>query len=212
MLLVAHGTRSPAGTATTRALAAAIAAARPTVPVSLCYLDVTEPALPDAVARADENAVLVPLLLSTGYHVESDIPAAVRARPDIAVARHLGPHPLLVDALADRLPAGRFGSTVLVATGSSRPGAAREVAEVAAALGERLGEPVTAGTVGDGLADAFAGAAPPVRVATYLLAEGRFGETLAAAAGDRVRVAPPLGVHPALVELAWRRYDEAAGG
>ena len=48
----------------------------------------------------------------------------------------------------------------------------------------------------------------PVRVATYLLAEGRFVSTLRAALDGIGTAAPPIGVHPALVQLVWARYDE----
>jgi sirohydrochlorin ferrochelatase len=46
-----------------------------------------------------------------------------------------------------------------------------------------------------------------VRVATYLLAEGQFVTSLHEAASGLGTVAPPLGVHPALVRLVWERYD-----
>jgi sirohydrochlorin ferrochelatase len=52
----------------------------------------------------------------------------------------------------------------------------------------------------------------PVRVATYLLAEGQFVDTLRAAAAGLGTVAEPLGPHPAVVELVWRRYDELLAG
>ena len=45
LLVVAHGTASPAGSATTARLLDAIRAARPSVPVELCFLDVASPAL-----------------------------------------------------------------------------------------------------------------------------------------------------------------------
>jgi sirohydrochlorin ferrochelatase len=46
-------------------------------------------------------------------------------------------------------------------------------------------------------------------VATYLLAEGQFTQTLRAAVAGRAMVAAALGVHPAVVELILARYDEA---
>src|SRR5438132_276944 len=71
--------------------------------------------------------VVVPLLLSTGYHVLTDIPGIVSGRADVRVARHLGPDPRIADMLAERLADARRGtpaSTVLVGAGSSRPEAA----------------------------------------------------------------------------------------
>src|SRR5690242_20109424 len=103
LLVVAHGTRSAAGSATTSEVVAAVARARPGLQVDLCFLDVVQPTLTQALDATAATTVVVPLLLSTGYHVRQDIPAAVSGRAQVRVARHLGPHPLLADALADRL-------------------------------------------------------------------------------------------------------------
>jgi sirohydrochlorin ferrochelatase len=211
LLAVAHGTASPEGAATTARLVTAIADARPAIRVDLCFLDVVSPRLPDAL---DERpTVVVPLLLSTGYHVQTDIPAAVAGLPHVRVARHLGPHPLLVDALVDRLGQGdrSAGSTVLIGAGSSRTEAAAELAATGDLLAERLGRPITVLTMADELTPAMAALPRPVEVATYLLAEGQFVTNLRAAAGGLAIVSDPLGVHPALVELVWRRYDTALG-
>ena len=213
LLVVAHGTASTAGAATTAALVAAIAAARPEVDVELCFLDVVAPRLPDTLAGLDgAPAILVPLLLSTGYHVQTDIPAAVAEYPHVRVARHLGPDPLLIDVLVDRLATAASGATtVLVGAGSSRPEAADELSATGELLAARLRRPVPVLTMGDDLAPALAALPTPVRVATYLLAEGQFVTTLCEAVGERGAVAPPLGVHPALVQLVWQRYDDAGG-
>jgi Uncharacterized conserved protein len=208
LLVLAHGTASPAGSATTARLIDAIRAARASVPVELCFLDVASPSL---TASLDERpTVLLPLLLSTGYHVQADIPAAVAGLDRTVVARHLGPHPLLVDVLVDRLPAGS-DPVVLVGAGSSRGEAVDELRTTGRMLTERVGSPVDVLTMGDDLRAAFAAHAR-VRVATYLLAEGQFVDTLRAAADGLGAVAEPLGVHPALVALAWLRYDEACAG
>ncbi len=210
LLVVAHGTASRDGSATTARLVAAIAVARPAVAVDLCFLDVAVPRLPDVL---DERpTVLVPLLLSTGFHVQSDIPAAVGGRDNIRVARHLGPDPLLTDVLADRLDAAApAATTVLVGSGSSRPEARAELDAAAAMLGERLARPVQIATIGEDLAARFASFPAPIQVATYLLTEGLFLSRLREANLGRGTVAGPLGVHAALVELVWRRYDDACG-
>jgi sirohydrochlorin ferrochelatase len=210
LLVVAHGTASAAGSATTARLVESIRSARPDTAVELCFLDVARPRLPEALAALRGPTILVPALLSTGYHVQSDIPAAVAAYPDVRVARHLGPHPLLVDALVDRLGApARTESVVLVGAGSTRSGAAAELIETARMLSQRLGgRPVEAVTVGDDLPARLAALPPPVAAATYLLAEGRFVDTLRAAVAGVGRAAAPLGVHPALVALVWARYDD----
>jgi sirohydrochlorin ferrochelatase len=217
LVVAAHGTKSAAGSATTASLIAAIAVTRPDVSVDLCFLDVNSPSLADALAAHPERTVVVPLLLSSGYHVLEDIPAVVSDRPNVRVARHLGPDPLVIDALIDRLAAARgeveVRTTVLVGVGSSNPAAADDLALAVQRLGERLGRPVALLTLGQDVATALAAAPPPVEVATYLLAEGQFVETLRAAALAGTVVADPIGVHPALVALVLARYDEvvAAG-
>jgi sirohydrochlorin ferrochelatase len=212
LLIAAHGTASAAGSATTTALAAAVAAARPGLPVRLCFLDVVQPSLSAALDGLAGPVVVVPLLLSTGYHVQSDIPAVVAGRPDVRVARHLGPDPLVVDALADRLGTGGARSTLLVAVGSSRAAARAELHEAARLLAGRIGRPVEVRTLFEDVRAALTALPRPVEVAPYLLAEGQFFGKLLAAAGELARVARPIGVHPALVTLVLARYDELAVG
>lgn len=210
LLIAAHGTQSAEGTATIATFADAVAAARPGVPVSLCFLDVAEPSLATALdTLADRPTVVVPLLLSAGYHVTTDIPAVVAGRAQVRVARHLGPDPAVIEALADRLTAagGADAPVFLAAIASSRSSARAEVDQAAGALAERLGRPVRVLGLGD---DRPADAAGPYRVATYLLAEGGFVDRLRAAAADGAVVADPIGVHPAVVALVWSRYDESA--
>jgi sirohydrochlorin ferrochelatase len=210
LLLAAHGTRSTAGSATIAALAEAVAAARPDVPVSLCFLDVAEPSLASALDRlSGRSVVVVPLLLSAGYHVTTDIPAVVAGRHDVRVARHLGPDPAVINALTDRLAAagGTDGPILLAAIASSRSSARTEVEHAAEALSKRLGDPVRVLGLG---AERLPARSAPYRVATYLLAEGGFLDQLRADAAGSGVVADPIGVHPAVVSLTWTRYDEAS--
>jgi sirohydrochlorin ferrochelatase len=223
LLVAAHGTRSPQGSATTHALVAAVARARPDVPVALCFLDVAEPSLQDALDASDARSVIVvPLLLSAGYHVSTDIPDVVAGRAGVHVARHLGPDAAIVDAVADRLSEARSAErgtavpsrsaergTALAAIASSRSSGRADVAEAARLLADRLGEPVSVLPLGDDLAAGVAALPGPTDVAVYLLAEGGFLDGLRAAMDGRGLVAEPIGVHPAVVSLVWARYDEA---
>ena len=213
LLLVAHGTRSAAGSLTTQRIAAAVAAARPELRVDLCFLDVAQPDLATALAAEPElPTVVVPVLLSTGYHVERDIPNTVADFAQVTVARHLGPHHLLARALVDRLgeAGGRAGvDTVLVGAGSTRPAAAVELDEAGRLLAEQLGADVLVRTMSDDLASLGATRPVSAQVATYLLAEGQFTTALQEAFADAV-VAAPLGTHPAVIELILLRYDTTA--
>ncbi|GAB3158490.1 hypothetical protein GCM10027059_03330 [Myceligenerans halotolerans] len=149
-----HGTDDDAGRAAVRALLDGVRAARPGLDVREAFVDVQTPEVGEVLAGAVTDAgaaVVVPLLLSTGYHVRHDIAQAVATRGDAAVAAEpLGPDLRLVDLLADRLAEIDDGAglrtddvVVLAAAGSSVPAAAVAVEEVAAGLAGRLGRPVT---------------------------------------------------------------------
>jgi sirohydrochlorin ferrochelatase len=212
LLAAVHGTRSPAGQATTRGLISRVRGVRPALPVDLCFLDVLEPRLTSRLSSLAGPVVVVPVLLSAGYHVHDDIPAAAADRA--TVSRHLGPDRVLSNVLAARLATagGDAADTVaLVASPSTRDSAARDLAAAAADLAALLGRTVQPLAVGATLADSLAALPGRVAVATYLLSEGHFFTTLRAAASDAgaVAVADPLGADPAIAELIVARYDEA---
>ncbi|WEO97578.1 sirohydrochlorin chelatase [Streptomyces sp. FXJ1.172] len=226
LVLVAHGSRDPRALTTVTALMDRIRELRPGLPVRLGHIELNEPLLTDTVAAlGDTSAVLVPLLLSRGYHVKHDIPemaaeAGLRAR----VAPPLGPHPLLVEALYDRLlEAGwptapdaatlRSSAVVLAAAGSRDPDSAKDTRRTARLLAARLGVPVV---------PAYASAAAPavptalraleargrhrVAVASCFTAPGRFATQCAGAAPWLASA--PLGDHPALARLVVNRYEQ----
>jgi sirohydrochlorin ferrochelatase len=217
LVLVAHGTTAPTGRATVEAVAAYLRLLRPGLPVRLCYVDVLRPRLGEVLGSLAGPTVVVPLLLSTGYHVRHDIPAALSRYPAVraAVAPALGPDPLLAEALADRLcGAGwRGGPVVLAAAGSRDPAAACQVAGMADMLGSLIGAPVRpayAHVSMAGVTDVHAVVRrlePCPAVATYLVADGHFARRIAATGA---LTSAPIGAHPLLVRLVLRRYDEAA--
>ena len=94
------------------------------------FVDVQPPTVVDVVAElggSGRAAVVVPLLLSGGYHVHVDIAGAVAGSADAVAARPLGPDPRLVEVLRDRLGAAGADrrdpatAVVLAAAGSSDP-------------------------------------------------------------------------------------------
>ncbi len=85
----------------------------------------------------------------------------------------------------------------------SRDSAHAELAVAAASLAELIGRPVRVLPLRTPLS-----LPDRAEVAVYLLAEGGFLD-LARAAGAAV-VAEPIGVHPALIQLVWSRYDAVA--
>ncbi|MET9698394.1 sirohydrochlorin chelatase [Streptomyces sp. NPDC006529] len=221
LVAVAHGSRDPRALATVSALLDRVRELRPRLRVRLGHIELNEPLLDTALAALDPGAaVLVPLLLGRGHHVKHDLPAAAARAPHlrVRVAAPLGPHPLLVEVLRERLlEAGWTPGTgaVLASAGSRDPDSAADTRRTAALLSERLGGvPVVA---------AYASAAAPsvpealralaarghhrAAVASYFTAPGRFAAQCAAAAPGAA--ADPLGAHPALARLVLQRYDAA---
>jgi sirohydrochlorin ferrochelatase len=225
----AHGTRNPEGTATTRALLDAVRAARPELDVRECYVDVCEPTPSQVLAGLDRPAVLVPLLLSPGYHVGVDLPRAARGAPvPVVVGEPLGPAEALIDVLVQRLDEAcmearlavdELAEVVLAAAGTSRAAGTAAVEQVAAKLADRLGRPVRPGYASAArpptpCAVALARALHPGRsvgLATYLLAPGLFSRRAGRSGADVVSspLALPHSVPAPLVDLVLARYDAA---
>ncbi|WP_256939312.1 sirohydrochlorin chelatase [Arthrobacter sp. BF1] len=217
MIACAHGTNNAEGQRRISQLRADIALLRPGLTVLEAYVDVQEPALPEVVAglAPHVHAVVVPLLLTVGFHVQVDIADAVASRSNTWAAAPLGPDPRLAKLLDERigtLPAG--WGIVLAAAGSSRPEAAEPIEVLAADLAVRRPERILAAygasarpTVPDAVAQLRAGGAAGVAVASYLLAPGYFHDQLSLAGADRV--APPLLPSKLLAELALEHFDAA---
>ncbi len=239
LIACAHGTSSTEGAAEVNALRDGIAALRPGLDVREAYVDVQEPELPAVVAGlpAGETAVVVPLLLSVGYHVKVDIARAVKSRPETRAAAPLGPDPRLAALLDQRLREAGVtdnDAVILAAAGSSDPTAAQNVEELAdqlralrsnrivAAYGASAKPSVpdavamlreeAAGGAGAGESAGGVDLGGRVVIAAYLLAPGFFHDQLAKAGADLVTAA--LLPSPVLAEIALERYDAAlaAGG
>jgi sirohydrochlorin ferrochelatase len=224
LLAVAHGSRDPAAQRCVHALSRRAARlAGGLVQVRTAFVQHAQPSLGSALAgvTAEGNAggkAIVPLLLSTGYHLTTDI-AEPAGAAGIPVARPLGPDHRLVPALADRLvQAGVPEGTpvVLAAAGSSDPRAASETARQAVMLAAYLRAPVMSAfasaarpTVPEAVAALSARTGGPVAVAAYLLAPGLFHEQLKLSGAGWV--SGPLGDHPAVASLVVDRFLAAAG-
>ena len=209
LVAVAHGSSNPNAATTLSALAGQVRRLAPVIDIRLAYVQHASPTLSEALDDAGEGAVVVPLLLSTGYHLTTDIAGLARR-----VAGPLGPDQLLATALVSRLtdagvPAGT--PVVLAAAGSSDPLATDQVESQAKLLAGELdvevlpayaasGQPA----VPDAVADLRQRHGGPVAVASYLLAEGHFQDSLANSGADWIT--EPLGAHPAVAALIIDRY------
>jgi len=219
LLAVAHGSNHPAAAATINTLASQVLRLAPVLDIRVAFVQHAEPSLADGLAAAGSDVIIVPLLLSTGYHLATDVTAAAAAGgvARARVAGPLGPDPLLVTALTGRLtdagvPPGT--AVVLAAAGSSDPVATTEVSRQAELLADGLGVPVLPAftavgrpTPSEAVAELRSRTGGPVAVASYLLAPGQFHERLSESGAEWVTA--PLGGHPAVAGLVIDRYRAA---
>ncbi len=151
LLIIGHGTKDADGVAQFGQLVDRVRR-EATVDVEGGFLELAPPPIQDAVNRlvdAGHRTVdVVPLVLVAAGHSKGDIPAALereRLRHPGLVFRYgrpLGPHPLLLEDLEERLTAVADKDTwpdtavVLVGRGATDPDANAEVAKTARLLQE----------------------------------------------------------------------------
>jgi sirohydrochlorin ferrochelatase len=223
LLAISHGTSSPEGQAAVAALVDAVAARLPDVTVRLGHVDVQQPDVAASLGSLPEGqpVVIVPLLLSAGYHVRIDLKKQSAGHDGVTIAKALGPDPRLADRLAARLAQLRpdsAGAIVLAVAGSSDNRANDDCRVVGAMLAERVGRPVEVGflaaaepRLGTAVANAREAAGTAV-VANYLLAPGYFHDLAVRVSGDSPVARPLLDDDvPAasLVDIVVDRYRAA---
>lgn len=208
LVLLAHGSRNPAGTRTVECVTDRVRLRLPGVEVRTAYVAPSRPRLADVLVGAGADVVVVPLMCSP------DAPP-----PDaVTVAERLGPDRLLAGVLHERLRdvGARPGQPVLmVAPGTEPASARRDALRSAQLLEERWRGPVrTANLTGLGprmsevVADLRRRDLALPAVVPYLLAPGHFWSL----ARDRARslgldlVADVVGDHPHVAEAVARRY------
>jgi sirohydrochlorin ferrochelatase len=224
LVAVAHGSQDPAAQQCVRSLTGRVARLVEGVRVATAFVQNAQPSLADGLDDAATQAgadgvVVVPLLLSSGYHLSSDIAGAARAA-GVPVAPPLGPDPRLVRALSDRLREAAVPAqvpVVLAAAGSRDPRALADTRRQAAMLAAHRRAPVVAAfasaarpTVDEAVSFLAGVTGQPVAVAAYLLAPGLFHDRLWLSAG--AWVSGPIGDHPAVAELVLDRYRDLAPG
>lgn len=231
LLVIAHGSRDPRHAETVHSLVRAVRSLRPGLRVETGFLDFNTPTVSGVLERLAaegvRDVVALPLLLTRAFHAKADIPAVLRAAPAslrIRQAAVLGPSPLLLTALEQRLheaglpPADKSSTGVVLASaGSSDPEAIAVIAEIAREW--RL-------TGWCAVRPAFASASLPrtedavrelrdvpgvrrVAVAPYVLAPGFLPDRIARGAARADVLADVLGPAPAVARLLVRRYEEA---
>ena len=254
LLLAGHGTRDPEGvagfTALTRRLSARehgaggpASGVADRMDVAGGFIELSAPPLRDAVsdlaASGHRELIAVPLMLSAAGHSKGDVPAALAREtarhPGLVMkyGRPLGPHPVLLSLLADRVAAAAQGAAgpyavLVVGRGTTDPDANADVCKDARLLWEgrdyeftetafvSLARP----SVAEGLERCRRLGARTIVVARYFLFAGVLPDrvaTQAAAFADAhprldIRCSDVLGDCDEIAGLVIERYDEAITG
>ncbi|TFC05017.1 sirohydrochlorin chelatase [Cryobacterium mannosilyticum] len=224
---IAHGTSSAHGQAAVAGLMRAVAAARPDLTVVSGFVDVQQPDTPATLAALPVGlpAVIVPLLLSAGYHVHVDLTEAVRAETgrSVLLAGALGPDDRIIAVLRQRLAEAGLrpdDAVVLAVAGSSDARAVAACRVVAERLADAAGREVTLGFL-SAATPRLACAVTRVRInrpgrrvvaSSYLLAPGYFQGLVEKAGADvvtRPLLVPDEPAPAPLVEVVIDRYSAA---
>jgi sirohydrochlorin ferrochelatase len=204
LVLAGHGSRDPRFAEVMTRLAEQVRRRLPDVAVRIGFLD---HALPRLRGVATSDCIVVPVLLTSGYHVRRDIPSRLPAGAQVTAP--IGPDPRIAALLARRVHAAGWdgaGPVALAAAGSADPHAIADVQRMAGQLGGVLGTEVDAVFVGSGPTRLGDCAAPTV--VSYLLAPGRFADRVAS--HRATTVIGPIGADPVLAEIVADRYASVA--
>jgi sirohydrochlorin ferrochelatase len=238
LLIAVPGTARPGSETIGEQVAAAARVSCQGADVQVAFLEGTEHRLDEALAALADGpwpalAVVVPLL--AGPHPRSDLAlqrVVAGADGQVVVAEHLGPHPLLAEALHSRLAEvglaresrvrGLSISTVangVLVLADRGDDAVRAAGVAAVLLAGRLAAPAVHASIDDpqGIASAAerlqAMGASRVAIAPCVIGpetDPRELDAVSAAIG--ALAAPPLGAHPAIGQLVAMRYGNALVG
>lgn len=240
LVIAGHGTRDAAGAAVCRALVDRVRSLLPGVRVEAGFVELTPPTIDEVLSTVltneEHGAVVVPLMIGAGGHVQDDIPDAIvagrREHPGATVVytRHLGAPASLVDAALARIEAAcedwpaEDVTVVFVGRGCSVTDANADHVRLSRVIAERGGYAqvlpafiqVVQPTVADALNTAAATGARRVVVMPHYLFPGLLSRWVdeqalmwrAAHPDVDVRVAGVLGDCPELAQVVATRYRE----
>lgn len=222
LVACSHGTDSPVGRQSVEDLVALVRTHLAGTRVVQTFVDVQQPSIVEIVEReqAFDDVVVVPLLLSVGFHTAVDITQAVAPYDNVRQTEPLGTHPLIAEVLRSRLnealedvwqPDDRV---VLAAAGSSNPAAISDVKAAARHLARLIPAPVTIGyasaaepRIPEAVTTARSHGAGRVIAASHVLAPGYFAGIVQRSGADVVSA--PLGVDVRIAEVIIDRFRSA---
>jgi sirohydrochlorin ferrochelatase len=242
LLLILHGSRDEKGAREAESFAESLRCDRPGTEVRHGFIEFNSPSLAEAVESIRANGftslVCLPLVLLGAGHYKDDGPSAVAALRSLCPDKHvmyaepLGIALEVINATFERvLEAGQSPpeGVLLVGRGSTDPDANSDLYKVARLLADLPGAPrlveasfvsLTWPSVEEGLERLLKLGASSVCVMPYFLFDGVLVQRIystakewAAARGSvALNLARPLGDHPMIKSLVWRRYGEAREG
>lgn len=238
LVAISHGTSDPVGQQVVRSLGHAIAEVAADSGMSsstlLGHVDVQEPGVGHCLQSLEANqpAVIVPLLLSAGYHLrvdlQKDVEVARAQSRRVALAEALGPDDRLVSLLVRRLEAAgadlAHDVIILGVAGSSDRGAQADCREMAERLSQRIGAEVLTGFLAHAeprIHDAVSSARTVhpgrrVAVASYLVAPGYFQSMMESCGADMISApllpGPDSAPPEELVAIVLDRFRQALSG
>lgn len=216
LIACSHGTVHSEGRAAVSGLVQALRREAHHREVVSAYVDVQEPSIDDVVRATSGRRIILPLFLSSGFHVNFDIVRASGLDSMVSAAPALGPDWVLAEIGVRRLfeaGAGPEDTIVLASAGSSDQGALYDVSKAARLLSAVWGGRVHVGSIGGGdtpigeAVDIARAYGHRVVVSTYLLAPGTFNDRLQECGAD-ILTAPILdggSPDPRLVNLVLAR-------
>ncbi|TXJ07292.1 MAG: cobalamin biosynthesis protein CbiX [Aeromicrobium sp.] len=218
LVLCSHGTADQRGQEVIRRFANTLQNRLDGARVIRAVVDVEAHQLDEVLSQNPEPSVVVPLLLSSGYHVNHDIATIAARHLHVTVAKPLGPSISLARQAAHQLlerGLTRNDHVVFAASGSSQERAMHDVAQAALYLSNVLGTSVHLGHLGghgrnlhDVVRSLQALESGNVFVSTYLLAPGHFYDQVLRCESDFVTEPLLTASAPAgLLDLVLARYQ-----
>ena len=213
----------------------------PAAEIRIGFLSGSDQPLADAITfpppefdgQISQRAVVVPLLAGPNPSVDAALAGLVGEAPEpVLLGGHLGPHPLLAEALHARLAEAGLARTgrargLSIATGANGalvvadrgPDAAQAAGIIAVLLAARLAMPTAPASIDDqesidaGLARLReAGVSLPALAPCMIGPEIAAGELEALSDALGAPCAAPLGAHPVIAQLVAIRYGAALAG